>query len=379
MAKKSKASRLTGRPISGGNEGPRNRFATLLKWVGGVTAILSLVFALHQITKLVSDVRERQRNTAELYKVGKLQQAAADYAGAWASFEQGLKAAEPGGQLAKLTGQLGKERRQLREAQEDLAMEWLENVRVRVSPGETFSDVVDKLVPVLNRGIANSSGARKADMLAHLGWANFLRWRDGKRELNPEQQYRQALEVDPPNPYAHSFLGHWKLWTRREASLQDAREQFSAALASGRARDFVRRMQLSAMENLGQEGEEEFLRLVNEMRKNNEKIDASTSRRVYGIYSSACFPRNPDRFAKVFAAVPIAEHLAMFRALFYGGDFDKWKALQRDACLAALLEAAGQREEALRVWVTLRRGFSPADRDWRDRADAAIKRLSSQR
>jgi hypothetical protein len=376
MANRGKATRLTGRPISGGNEGPRSKFAALLKWVGGVTAILSLVFALHQITKLVSDVRERQRNTAELYKVGKLQQAARDYAAAWASFEQGLKAAEPGGQLAKLTGQLGEERRQLREAQEDLAMEWLENVRVIVFRGETFSDVADKLVPVLNRGIASSSGARKADMLAHFGWANFLRWRDGKLELNPEQQYRQALESDARNPYAHAFWGHWMLWTRREASLQDAREHFSAALASGRARDSVRRMQLSAIETLGREGEGEFLRLVNEMRKNNEKIDVRTSSRMYGIYRSACLPRNQDRLAQVVAAVPITEHLATFRALFYGDDFDKWRARERDACLAVLLEAAGQREEALHVWVTLRQGFSPADREWRDRAEAAIKRLS---
>ena len=343
-----------------------------------MTAVLSLVFALNQLTRLVSDVRERQRETAELYRVGKLQQGAGDYPAAWASFDEGLKAAEPGGQLAKLTGRLGDARRQLREAQEDLAMEWLENLRVNVSRGESFSDVVARLVPVLTRGVASSSGPRKADLLAHLGWADVLRWRDGRRELNPEQHYRQALEIDPRNPYAHAYWGHWQLWTRRDVSLNEAREHFAAALASGRARDHVRRMELSAIGNLGRGGEEELLRLVSDMRKNNETIDPGTSSQVYSVYWSACASRTQDRVAQVVAAVPITEHQAIFRALFHGDNFDTLRGRERDACLAALLEAAGQREEARQLWVRLRQDLSPSDREWRDRADTAIKRLSSQ-
>ncbi len=365
-----------GRPVPSGDGGPPPRVAGALKWVGGATAILSLIFGLYQLTQLVSDVRERQRSTAELYKVGKQQQAAADYPAAWASFEQGLKAAEPGGKLAKLTGQLGKERGQLREAQEDLAMQWLQNVRVSVARGETFSRVVDTLSPALHRGVASSQGPRKADLLAHLGWADFLRWRDGRRELNPEQQYRQALAIDPANPYAHVYWGHWQLWTQRTAALPEAREHFAAALAAGRARDHVRQVQLSAIGNLGQSGDAEFLRLVNDMRRHGERIDARTRGNAYAIYWSACASSAQDRFAQILAAGPMADHEATFRALFHGDDFDQAKARQRDACLATLQEAAGQRDDARQAWITLRQGFSPADREWRDRADAALKRLS---
>jgi hypothetical protein len=155
--------------------------------------VLSLVFGLFQLTQLISDVRERGRSPAELYRVGKQQQATGDHEAAWASFEQGLKAAEPGAKLAKLTGQLGKERAELRLAREDLAMQWLRNVRVHVTRGESFSRVVDKLDPVLHRGAAGSQGTRKADLLAHLGWGEFLRWREGRTELDPEPLYRQAL------------------------------------------------------------------------------------------------------------------------------------------------------------------------------------------
>ncbi len=334
----------------GDDQGSRTRPERLLKWVGGITAVLSLIFGLHQMIRLVSDVRERQRQITELYKVGKLQQGNADYSTAWASFEQAMKSAEPGGQLAKLTGQLGDERIKLREAQEDLAMDWLRNIRT--SGDQTFSDIVDQLVPVLDQGIVSASGTRQADLLAHVGWANFLRWRDGHRELNPEQQYRQALTIDPANPYAHSHLGHWQFLQRE--NIAAAKEHFLAAMATGRAQDYVRKIHLAALKNLGSDGDGEFLAVVNDMRKNNETIDAQTRADLYSIYYFACSNRyDAERFAKLLAAVPAAEQVATFRALFYGkhdSDFDQWKRPGWDACLATLLEAAGQREEALQIW-----------------------------
>jgi TolA-binding protein len=349
-----------------------------LKWVGGITAVLSLIFGLRQITQIVSDVRERQRQVAELSKIAKLQQGAADYESAWASFEQASKTAESGGQLAKLTGQLSEERRELRQAQEDLAMEWLENARP--SRGQTFSDVVDKLVPVLNRGIANASGARKGDLLAHFGWANFLRSRDGRQDLNPEQQYREALEIDPMNPYAHAHWGHWNLW-RSEKKIEEARRHFSTAIASGRARGYVRKIQFAAWKNLRGEGDGEFLKAVNDMRKNNEKIEPQSRNDLYSIYTFACSSRyDADNFAKLVASVPATEQLATFRALFYGEDFNESRRAGRDACLATLLEAAGQKEEALQTWLTLRQKFPRKDAGGLSaRVHEAITRLSPGR
>jgi hypothetical protein len=350
-----------------------------LKVVGGIGAVLSLIFGLNQFTQLISDVRERQRQIAELAEVGKLLQDAADYDAAWTSFDQALKAAESGGKLAKLTGQLSQERLTMREAQENLAMAWLQNIRV--PEGRTFSDIVDKLAPVLNRGIASSTGARKADLLAHVGWANFLRWRDGRRDLNPEPQYQQAVEIDSANPYAHVHWGHWQLW-RREG-LAGAKEHFSAALASGRVRDYVRKIQLSAFRNLQSDGEGELLAVVNDMRKNNEKIEAQIRHDVFSIYSFTCAYRyDASRFTKLSAALPAPEQLATFQALFYGehdADFDEGKRPGRDACLATLLEAAGQPEEALRIWQALRQKSPAKDGGLGDRSREAIKRLSPSR
>ena len=226
------------------HQGSRKRLETLLKWVGAVTAVLSLILGLYQVTQLVSDIRERKRHIAELHGVGKQQQGAGDFPSAWASFEQALKNADEGGQIAKLTGRLDPERRQLREAQEDLAMAWLENIRV--AEGQKFSDIVDKLVPVLDRGIGGANGIRKADLLAHVGWAYFLKTREGPRNVNPEKYYRQASEIDPANPYAHAYWGHWILWN--SGNLEDALKHFSAAVASGREVPHVRTIQLSALQ-----------------------------------------------------------------------------------------------------------------------------------
>lgn len=366
-------------PAASGDQKPRSRVEVFLKWVGGIGAVLSLIFGLNQLTQLISEVRERQRQIAELAEVGRLQQGAADYNAAWASFDQAVKAAESGGKLAKLTGQLSKERLEMREAQENLAMAWLQNIRV--SQGQTFSDIVDKLAPVLNRGVASSSGARKADLLAHVGWANFLRWREGREDLNPEPQYQQAVEIDSVNPYAHAYWGHWKLW-RREG-LAEARPHFSAALASGRVRDYVRRLQLAALKNLGSEGEGEFLAVVNDMRKNNEKFDAQIRHEIFSIYSFTCAYRyDAGRLAKLLAALPATEQLATFRALFYDEhdeEFDEGKRPGCDACLATLLVAAGQPEEALRIWQALSETFPPEDGGLGDRSREAIKNLSASR
>jgi len=379
MRKGGKRHRGGTRAESDGKDEPR-----LLKWVGGATAIISLVIALQQVMQLVSDGRERQRQITELERIAGLQRDARNYKGAWASFERALEVAEPGGQLAKLTGQLSDQRRALREAQERLAMVWLENLRVNAEAGESFSDAVGTLDPVLTRGIASGSGEHKADLLAHVGWAGFLRWRDGERRLNPDEQYAQALAIDSGNPYAHAYRAHWMLWTQREAAMREAKEHFVAALASGRVTGHVRGIQLAALRNLSSDGEAEFIAAVNDMRVKKETIDPQARSDLYAIYSFACGLRyDGDRFARFSAAVPVADQLATFQALFFGADKggpDDNPRPGADACLAHLLEAAGQPEQALLVWTTLAETFPPKDGNrLGDRAREGVERLRGSR
>jgi len=347
---------------------------TPLKWVGAITALISLVLGVNQVTSIFSEAGERRRHIAELEHVASEQQKAGDYAAAWSSLGEALKAADQGSYLANVAGHLDTERLALRTAEEDLAMTWLRDVRV--PDGGTFSQVVDPLAVVVTRGTVSAAGIRKADLLGHLGWAYFLKSRDGSTAGNPEDSYRQALDIDPANPFAHAHWGHWILW--RRGSFEDASRHFAAAVASGRARPYVRRIQLAAFGLYDSpDTETALLRTVDEMRRDDETIDARTRRDLYSIYYSA-FSSDQD-LQRVLQVIPPAEHIKTIRALFFEPDSDPARAPLRDATLAMLQEAAGLRDESIVTWRAVRASLPPGgDSRLARRADAAIARLSGR-
>jgi tetratricopeptide (TPR) repeat protein len=327
-----------------------DRIAKTLKWVGAVTSVLSLIFGLYQLTNLMAGVRERQRRVAESLAVETSQQAAGDFARAWATLQDAAKLADEGGKLATIMGRLDETRQRVRLRQEDLAMAWLRDARP--GPGRAFSDIVTPVLPVLERGLLGATDLRKADLLAHLGWADFLRTRDDGVIRNPETRYREALQLDPGNPYAHANLGHWILW--QNGTLEAAQREFSAALESGQAREYVRRMQIGALQNRQSvETDAEILRVVNDMRKNKESIDTGTRARVFSIYAFT-FGRNAAAERKLVLSIPPTEHLEMFQSLFYDQDFDPSKRPIRQVYLATLQEAAGRPDNALRTLQSVR-------------------------
>jgi len=338
----------------------RQAITKTLKWVGGVTAVLSLVFGLHQLTELVSGYRQRDREVKELLSTSKMQQQAADYSAAWNSLEQ--------------ADRLSKGGREVRAAQESVAIAWLENAHVNPEQ-QKFGDTTGKVVPTLDRAVSTAEGARKADLLAHLGWAEFLRSRDGVSGPQPDDFYHRALKADAQNPYAHAMLGHWILWNG--GRIADAREEFSQALAAGRAHDWARQLQLAGIGNAHtDEAEAELIRVVNDMRKNNEQVDSRTRGAIWAIYYFRFRP-NSGEDQRLLGALPPADQLATFSWLFDRADFDQSRIWSREFYRATLQEAAGQRAEALKTLLPVRanlpRGFDPSIRKEIERR---IRRLS---
>lgn len=334
-----------------------------LKWVGAVTAVLSLIFGLNQLIGLISGSHARNRRVAELLSTGRTQQAAHDYAAAWKSFEEADRVKEGN--------------REVRGAQESLAMEWLEEGRL--SRGEAkFEDLVGKVLPVLQRALPTAEGVRKADLLAHLGWAEFLRSRDGSYEVSPDDYYQQALKIDPRNPYAHAMLGHWILWNG--GSVKEAEQHFSAALGAGRARGLVRGYQLAGLQNHDtEEAQRELLRVVNDMRKNNEQLDARTTNRIWSIYyfHFGLSGRNAEQKA-LLTALPPEEQLATYNWLFDVPDFEASKQWSREYYRAILLEAAAKRAEALETFLHVRSIMPNEVNPYiQTEVASAIKRLSN--
>jgi Tfp pilus assembly protein PilF len=342
--------------------GPR-----VIKWIGYGTAVLTLFFGVSQVWKSISSHFQRQRQVQELVDASAIQLSAADYRGAWETLEKAANADADA----------------VLKHQQDAAMLWLRNIRVRNS--ETFTDIIKILSPVLSRGVTQSEGTRKADLLAHLGLADFLRFREGDSQARPDHNYDEALKADPSNVFAHTFKAHWIQWNG--GPMSEAATHFRTALDSGRERQFVRQYQFSALFNSRREEDQaELLRTAAEMVRNSEPVSADTQRRLFS--ETYWTSRNDEKLRRVFLdALNPEEHLRMFQT-FYGPGADPTRYSGnedvRDFWLAALFERSGKPSEALdryrelqkRIDVRVRRGETYRQNFIRA-AEAAINRLST--
>jgi hypothetical protein len=148
--------------------------------------------------------------------------------------------------------------------------------------------------------------------------------------------------------------------------------EFDAALASGRARPYVRRLQLAALRLApAPAGDTAYLSAVTDMVRNQEPVAAPVRRDVFALYSRACL--DDARFTRLAATVEPTAQIAALRALFFDVEFDPARAPLRDACLARLQVAAGDGGTALETWRSVLSALPPdATGPVADRARAAV-------
>lgn len=333
--------------------------ARALKVVGGATAVLSLLFGIRQATIYITDHRARQRAVAERLATAELQRSARDYRAAWGTLREAATM-DPRADTVQ-------------RARETLAMDWLEHAAS--SQGLALGALGDSVGPVLTRGTLDARGTRRGDLLAHLGWADFLRSRDGQVQLDPSARYRQALDADSLNPYAHAMLAHWMLWGSNRRP-DEARAHFAAALRGGREGAYVRKLEFAAFANQQSDaGEAELLRVTNAMRVANDSLDESTRRRVWSVYSSrllrpAVAPPAADSFT-----VALGDLLLTYRWLFATSDRVESDALTYTYMLARLEEAAGDSAAAVASYRAARAKLTRGDDRYRRGIDSALARL----
>ena len=352
-----------------------SRVSAVMKWVGIATALISFGTALYALIHSAGELRDHRRVFREQLNSGQMQSASGDFANAWDSLTHAETTVADEGVFAKLLGGLNPEQQEVRTAEQDLAMEWLRSSQV--PEGTQFSTIADKLVSVLTIGANTSSGARKGDLLAHLGWAYFLKQRDGNEGLRPETEYKEAVTADAKNPYANVFWGHWILWNH--GSLNDASERFSIALSTDRARTVVRHFQLAALANVrSNETDAAWLRVVSDMLAASEKIDSSQRDGVCNRYAEAL--HNQARMQRIFAAVPATQQIELLRALLKSDGMSEGQKSTLTVALAESLEVAGRTQEALQTWRALAAELKlQPDSIWSNRVDAAINRLTRKR
>jgi hypothetical protein len=234
-------------------------------------------------------------------------------------------------------------------------------------------------MPVLDAGFARSKGSRAADVQAHLGWAHWLNWHIAEREFGPSavQNLRAAVELDKSNVYANAMLGNWML--QNNGSFSEAIRHFETAVATGKARPLVRRMQVGGLlydEVRGARAE--LVKAVNDMRKNGEDLDAEEKHRILGFCYNPVVT-NSKELAESLSAVPEDDAWKTYLWLDDAQDEDqteKTQSLNRDFIYANLLEVSGKRTEALEKYRVLQRDPQTKNFSFKDRVDDAVKRLS---
>ena len=307
---------------------------------------------------------EQSQRVATLTRQAELQAGSGNYLSAWNFLEQAAA--------------IDSASKDVIDAQERLAMEWLDNARGSQLTGN-LKEIAEKVTPVLSRGAVAGKGERAADLMAHLGWADFLRSREGVGGLDPTQNYRRAIEMDPDNVYAHTMWGFDIL--RRCGSIAEANRHFAIALKPKERRDYVRHMQISGfLWTCNPEYENEAIRVANAIRLAGESMpagipDRPDAWRLWNIYYDHLV--NKEARQQFLSALSPQDHLATFRWLYPESEVPKDKLELYDYMLAQFYELNGDRSNALALYRRLQKQLGNARGSMADGVNAAIKRLSA--
>ncbi|MFT3664860.1 toll/interleukin-1 receptor domain-containing protein [Piscinibacter sp.] len=329
-------------------------------WLIGAVTLALLAGALFIVQQRVEQQRaaERARLEHEAAELGAAVQLceAGNHAVAWKQFEA-MADRRPADDA-------------LRVAREDCGMRWLREARVA---GDTasFGALVAPIQPVLTQGLAFASGERRADLQAHLGWADFLRGRDGGATVDPAALYRRALADDAGNVYAHTMWAHWLVW-QTGALDAAARQHLETAAKGARERPWLRRMQF-AIASLRAELNGYALEVLNQMRAAGEQPDPTQRDLVWRrLIDWGLLAPEPER-EQLLSFLSPADALATLEWLYPQEQLVAERRPLLRFALALLGARAGRQEEALAVLEALSAEQAAAKEDTRlSRATAQL-------
>jgi len=238
---------------------------------------------------------------------------------------------------------------------EDCAMRWTREMRATSSSSGqlTFDEQVAKVQPVLLQGLGSATGMRSADLRAHVGWTEHLRRREGKGSGDPVPHWQRALADDATNVYAHAMWGN----TLMPGRLAEARQHFEKAVASGRDREFVRRLQFGGALGGNDEATAYAVVVSGEMLRGGEALSAAQRRRLWD-YAFGSRLLSEDARKSLFSALPPRELLATFQWLRPAAEVSEKTNYVGRFCLATLQANAEE-------WDTAAAGFASLEQDLR--------------
>ena len=259
-------------------------------------------------------------------------------------------------------------------------MNWVEDFHVRAREDQNAADMaapaLDQVMAILDAGLTRSKGSQAADVQAHIGWAHWLNQHIAEREFGSvaEQNFRAALVADPSNVYANAMQGNWML--QSSGNFHQAIQHLNTALATGKARAFVRRLQLGGLLYLDQQGARaELVKAVNDMRKLCEPLGEEQRRRILGF----CFDPVVVDYAQLTESLSAVPPDETGQTYIWLGDLpaDAAGISAVHAFLTAnLLELSGKKKESLEKYRLLQQQLQSQSGSLKNHVDAAIARLS---
>jgi hypothetical protein len=336
----------------------------LLAWIGVVTAVIGLITGLSGVVGPLKGWWKQGRQSHAMLASAQRQEELGEYSAAMDTLAEIMKA-NPSDTQALHT-------------QLDVAMAWIEDIRI---PRHALDEVAPqaqiifaRLTPVLEGGLSTAKGYRAADVVAHLGWLNFLISNITGQSGIVESHLREALRMDPENVFANAMIGEWLLLP--PANLEDAKVHFATALKSGKAKPFVRGCQLEGMIYNDEPGvRAELIRVANQMRKDNDPISADNKGRIHSYFSTTV--GTDAELREVISAVPPDEVWATYQwvspPLSEASDFNK---LEARFIQASIDEVSGKREDALQIYRSLEKEIKDPNVRISQRVQDAVRRLS---
>ena len=159
-------------------------------------------------------------------------------------------------------------------------------------------------------------------------------------------------------------------------SLHEAIQHLDAAIATGKARPFVRKLQLGGLLYLDQKGARTvLLKAVNDTRKSGEPLDDSLKRRILGFFFDPVVVDYGELAESLSAAAP-DETWKTYLWLDNMWEGAQGQSEVSDSISANLLEFAGKRKESLERYHLLQQQLINQPGLRKNSVDAAIARLS---
>jgi hypothetical protein len=236
---------------------------------------------------------------------------------------------------------------------------------------KTFSQVVDPLKSALVERLAGTQGREKADIHAHIGWANFLRYRDGYPDMDIAKEFDAAIGEDPDNLYGHVMRGFWILWNG--GPIDKARGDFEIALRSTTDPAFSDNMIMASLLNITTDdfmaGAIEY---ADTIRRAGRDIDNHAKRTLIGYYYFCL--HDTKLLTTIGKALPAAEQMFVL-AWLKDSNISADNKRIATYFMAYFAEKDGKREEALHLYGDLVSTSPGKSERITGLAEAAVKRL----